>query len=56
MNKLGYMNCNKRAVKSYTDKNGKKRSWGRCMYDGKSCREWDMEGYDCYKPREEYLI
>lgn len=54
--KIGYLNCKNRAIKVWTPKDGSKpRVWGKCNNDGKSCREWDMEGFDCYKVREEDL-
>ena len=55
--KLGYMNCKYRAIKVYQPKDGsKKRVWGKCNKNGKSCREWDMVGFDCYEVREEDLV
>ena len=53
---LGYMNCNNRAVKKWTAPDGKIRSWGKCNRDGKSCREWDMAGFDCFQIRQEDVV
>ena len=50
---LGYNNCNNRAIRQYKSKDGKIRSWGKCNKDGKSCREFDMIGFDCFKIRKE---
>lgn len=46
---LGYNNCIHRQIKTWIDKRKELRSYGRCRKDKKSCREWDMEGYDCYE-------
>ena len=47
------MNCKYRKEKSYIDKKGMMRSWGVCKLDNRSCNEWSMKGYDCYRIRDE---
>jgi len=45
-----HANCRFRKRTVYRNQKGDLISYGKCLRDNKSCREWDMYGYDCYEP------
>ena len=51
-----FKNCKFRERKQFKNKEGKIIVWGKCRKDGKSCREWDMIGYDCYTIRDKDIL
>jgi hypothetical protein len=43
------INCRFRKETYFIKKDGKRIDYSKCIRDGKSCREYDMYGYDCYE-------